>query len=165
MRNGAIAGFGTDVFTGEGGAEIRGRDRGRGYAPVMGCFRVGCRIENQRDRSRSAQVPGILVDTGSELSWIREDVLESIGVERGARERRFAMANGQVVTRPIGFVILRVDRSFTTDEVVFARPDDQQLLGARTLEGLNLMVDPQDRRLIPGGATLATGNVGVADHA
>ena len=131
----------------------------------MGCFRVGCRIENHRDRDQSAQVSEILVDTGSELTWIHTDILEAIGVEREAKERRFAMANGQVVTRPIGFIVLRVDRAFTTDEVVFAQPDDQQLLGARTLKGLGLGVDPQNRRLVPGGATLATGNVRVADDA
>ena len=131
----------------------------------MGCFRVGCRIENHRDRTRSTQVPGILVDTGSELSWIREDTLESIGVEKESKECRFAMANGQVLTRSVGFAILRVDRAFTIDEVVFARPDDQQLLGARTLEGLGLSVDPRNQRLVPGGPMLATGNVRVADDA
>lgn len=130
---------------------------------AMGCFRVGCRIENHQDRSRSVQVPGILVDTGSELSWVREDVLESIGVEKEAKECRFAMANGRVLTRPVGFAILRVNRAFTIDEVVFARPDDQQLLGARSLEGLGLSVDPRNQQLVPGGPLLATGNVRVAD--
>ena len=105
------------------------------------------------------------MDTGSELSWIREDTLESIGVEREAKECRFAMANGRVLTRPVGFAILRVDRAFTIDEVVFARRGDQQLLGARTLEGLGLSVDSRNQRLIPGGPLLATGNVRVADGA
>lgn len=131
----------------------------------MGCFRVGCRVENHQDRNRSAEVAGILVDTGSELSWIREDTLESIGVEREAKECRFAMGNGRVLTRPVGFAILRVDRAFTIDEVVFARRGDQQLLGARTLEGLGLSVDSRNQRLIPGGPLLATGNVRVADGA
>lgn len=131
----------------------------------MGCFRVGCRITNHQDRTRSAQVADILVDIGSELSWIREEVLESIGVEKEAKECRFAMANGRVLTRPVGFAILRVDRAFTTDEVVFARPGDQQLLGARTLEGLGLSVDPRNQELVPGGPLLATGNVRVADRA
>lgn len=131
----------------------------------MGCFRVGCRVENHQDRNRSAEVAGIPVDTGSELSWIREATLESIGVERETKDCRFAMANGRVLTRPVGFAILRVDRAFTIDEVVFARPDDQQLLGARTLEGLGLNVDSRNQRLVPGGPLLATGNVRVPDGA
>jgi hypothetical protein len=40
---------------------------------------------------------------------------------------------------------------FTIDEVVFARPGDLRILGARTLEGLNLAVDPARKRLIAAG--------------
>lgn len=129
----------------------------------MECFRSGCRIENPRDRARSAQVSGLRVYTGSAMSWILEDTLDSIGVAREAKDCRFAMANGRVLTRPVGFAILRVDRAFTIDEVVFARSDDQQLLGARTVTGLGLSVDPSSQRLVPEYPTSAKGNVGVAD--
>jgi len=61
------------------------------------------------------------------------------------------MANGQVVTRSIGFAVLRVDKHFTIDEVVFAEEGDLTLLGARTLEGLNLMVDPAKKKLVAAG--------------
>ena len=61
------------------------------------------------------------------------------------------MANGQVVTRSVGFAILRVAGSFTIDEVVFAEPGDLVLLGARTLEGLNLAVDSTRKRLVAAG--------------
>jgi hypothetical protein len=37
---------------------------------------------------------------------------------------------------------------FTVDEVVFAEPGDLALLGARTLEGLNLTVDAARKRLL-----------------
>ena len=75
------------------------------------------------------------------------------------------MANGRILRRPVGFAILRVHRAFTIDEVVFARPDDQELLGARTLEGLGLTVDPVHQRLVPSGPIPATGNVRVAPGA
>jgi len=61
------------------------------------------------------------------------------------------MANGQVITRSVGFAILRVDKQFTIDEVVFAQPGDLLLLGARTLEGLNLTVDSERKRLVAAG--------------
>ena len=48
------------------------------------------------------------------------------------------MANGQLITRNIGFMVIRVNREFTVDEVVFAQKGDLELLGARSLEGLNL---------------------------
>ena len=46
------------------------------------------------------------------------------------------MAKGQQVTRSVGFAILRVNKHFTVNEVVFAEKGDLLLLGARTLEGL-----------------------------
>jgi hypothetical protein len=58
------------------------------------------------------------------------------------------MANGEIVTRNIGFAILHVADSFTIDEVVFAEPGDLSLLGARTLEGLNLTVDSARKKLV-----------------
>ncbi|HZD41635.1 MAG TPA: hypothetical protein VE131_13000, partial [Terriglobales bacterium] len=47
--------------------------------------------------------------------------------------------------------IIRLDKYFTIDEVVFAEPGDLALLGARTLEGLNLTVEPVKRRLVAFG--------------
>ncbi len=46
---------------------------------------------------------------------------------------------------------MRVADTFTVDEVVFAEPGDLALLGARSLEGLNLMVDPARKRLVAAG--------------
>lgn len=61
------------------------------------------------------------------------------------------MANGQRVTRSVGFAIIRVDKSFTVDEVVFAERGDLLLLGARTLEGLSLTIDPRKKILVAAG--------------
>ena len=125
----------------------------------MGLFRVACRIENQRDRTRSARVPGVVVDTGSELTWIRRQHLAGIGIEPEKRDRRFVLANGQQITRSIGFAVIRVGEEVTTDEVVFAETGDLQLLGARTLEGLNVRVDASGKRLVAAGPFLAAGNI------
>ena len=65
------------------------------------------------------------------------------------------MVNGQTITRSVGFAIIRCEGQFTIDEVVFAREGDLSLLGARTLEGLNLGVDPKARKLVAGGPLLA----------
>lgn len=121
----------------------------------VGTFQVKCRIENPADRSRSAVISGLLVDTGSELTWIPSSSLTRIGIRRERKGRTFLLANGEQVTRGVGFVIVRVDGSFTTDEVVFAEPGDCALLGARSLEGLDLIVDPTGRRLVPSGPTPA----------
>jgi hypothetical protein len=61
------------------------------------------------------------------------------------------MANGQQITRSVGFAIVRVDSAFTVDEVVFAEKCDLLLLGARTLEGLNLTIDARQKKLVAAG--------------
>ena len=61
------------------------------------------------------------------------------------------MANGQQITRSVGFAIVRVDKFFTVDEVVFAEKGDMLLLGARSLEGLNLTVDSRKKKLVAAG--------------
>jgi hypothetical protein len=75
--------------------------------------------------------------------------LEQIGVEREKKDVEFVMPNGQRLTRSLGFAIVQVDALFTIDEVVFAEKGDLLMLGARTLDGLNLGVDPRRKRLFP----------------
>ncbi|MCI0420765.1 MAG: hypothetical protein L0387_11315 [Acidobacteria bacterium] len=117
----------------------------------MGTFYVGCRIENHTDRSRFARLTKVLVDSGSEYTWVSEATLERIGVLREKKDLTLVMANGKQITRSVGFAIIRVDEYFTVDEVVFAQKGDLQLLGARTLEGLNLRVDARRKKLVAGG--------------
>jgi hypothetical protein len=64
----------------------------------------------------------------------------------------YQMANGQYVYRDVGYAIIRVGERETTDEVVFAEKGDLLLLGAHTLEGLMLWVDPSNKKLIEMGA-------------
>jgi len=117
----------------------------------MGTFYIRCKFENPVDRTRSVVVPKLLVDTGSELTWVSERILEKIGIQREKKDMAFVLANGQQVSRSIGFAIIRLDKAFTIDEVVFAVPGDLLLLGARTLEGLNLTVQPGRKRLVAAG--------------
>lgn len=121
----------------------------------MGTFYTGCKVENTIDRGKPATIRKILVDTGNELSWISTATLEKIGVAREKRDVTFVMANGQQITRSLGFAIIRLDKYFTIDEVVFAEKGDLLLLGARTLEGLNLTVDPRSKKLVAAGPVLA----------
>lgn len=117
----------------------------------MGTFYTRCKIENIVERARSAIIPKLLVDTGSEYTWIMATTLEKLGVRREKKDVAFVMANGQQVTRSVGFAIIRLDKFFTVDEVVFAEKGDLLLLGARTLEGLNLVVDARRKKLVAAG--------------
>ena len=92
-----------------------------------------------------------MVDPGSEYTWVPQGTLEKIGIDREKKDIVFVMANGQHVMRSVGFAIIRLDKYFTIDEVVFAEKGDLSLLGARTLEGLNLTVDPRRKKLVAAG--------------
>src|SRR6266705_1984889 len=99
----------------------------------MGSFYTGCRIENIVQRTRGSALANMLVDTGSEYTWVPESTLDKLGIKREKKDLEFTMANGQRVTRSVGFAIVRVDKYFTVDEVVFAEKGDLLLLGDRTL--------------------------------
>ena len=126
----------------------------------MGTFYTKCKIENVSDRHKSFVVPRLLVDTGSDYTWAPAKQLEKIGVDREKKDVTFVMANGQHITRSLGFVIVRLDGYFTVDEVVFAEKGDLLLLGARSLEGLNLRVDSKRKKLVAGGPLLAASIIG-----
>lgn len=117
----------------------------------MGTFYIKCKIENISDRKRSSVLPKMLVDTGSELTWVPATTLDKLDIEREKKDLTFVMANGQKITRSVGFAIIRYDKYFTVDEVVFAEKGDLLLLGARTLEGLSLAVDAKDKKLVASG--------------
>ena len=121
----------------------------------MGTFYVGCKVENHQDPKKAAVVQRLLVDTGSEFTWLPADVLERIGIGTAKKDLQIQMANGQIVTRNVGYAILRVDKYETTDEVVFAQRGDLSLLGSRALEGMNLHVDARRKRLVAAGPVIA----------
>lgn len=116
----------------------------------MGTFRTAIQIENPARRGVLRTLDNVLVDTGAELSWIPADVLESLGIDRDKR-LRFRQASGTVLERWTGFAIVHAGGTRTADDVVFGEPGDMVLLGARSLEGLNLRVDPIRKELVDAG--------------
>ena len=52
----------------------------------MGTFYTTCSVESVADRKKSATVPGMLVDTDSEYTWVPAKTLESIGVSREKKD-------------------------------------------------------------------------------
>lgn len=120
---------------------------------------VGCLIANPQDRTRSARLPKVKVDTDSELTWIKQKHLERIGVEPEKKKLRLITANGGEIVRSIGFAIIRVGEEITIDEVVFAKKSDFQHLGTRALEGMNLKVDLRNKKLVDAGPIVVAGKV------
>lgn len=120
----------------------------------MEAFRTTIAIENPLRRGELRRLPDTLVDTGAELTWAPRAVLESLGITR-QKVLGFRTADGRAVFRDIGYAIVHAGGTETNDEVVFAEPTDMILLGARSLEGLNLRVDPHTKQLVDAGPIVA----------
>ena len=123
-------------------------------AEDVGLLRIDMEIESPLREGDRRLLRDVLVDTGAELSWAPASVLESLGIRR-RKPVHFQQADGTVLKRWVGFAIVHAGGTFTTDEVVFGEPDDLVLLGARSLEGLNLKVDLVGKRLVSAGPVLA----------
>ena len=113
----------------------------------MSLFKVNVIAVNPEEPERCTLPMEVLVDTGSELTWLPRDVLDEIGI-RPRRKRNFLTATKQTVQRNIGYAIVRSEGYETIDEVVFAEPGDMNLLGVRTIEGFGVMVDNISHRFV-----------------
>ncbi len=112
----------------------------------MGTFSATFEIgDPQGERYESVEA---VVDTGSTYTWVPRDVLGRLGVHPESR-MEFETADGRVIERDIAETSVRLDGRRRTTIVVFADEDDSPLLGAYTLEGLGLAVDPLGQRLVP----------------
>ncbi|MEX0610879.1 MAG: retroviral-like aspartic protease family protein [Pirellulales bacterium] len=120
----------------------------------MSSFRVNVTAVNIRDQQRTTPPIEALVDTGSELTWLPADVLQSAGIVP-VRTSSFQTATGQTISRPVGYAILRAEGFETIDEVVFAEPGDMTLLGVRTLEGFSVTVDSIGHRFVARATIVA----------
>ena len=113
----------------------------------MSLFKVSVVAGNTKDESLVSQPTEVLVDTGSELTWLPRDLLAGIKVTP-VRKRNSSAATKQLVTRETSYAIVSAEGFETVDEVVFAEPGDRALLGVRTIEGFGVMVDNIAHRFV-----------------
>lgn len=88
-----------------------------------------------------------LVDTGASYTTLPASLLRRLGVQPFAR-RTFRIANNTVVTREVGQTWIRLEDEVIMRIVIFGE-EGNALLGADTLEGFGLAVDPLGKRLVP----------------
>jgi len=99
-------------------------------------------------QGRTWEPVAAVVDTGSTYSWVPADVLERLGVEREYSEE-FETADDRVITRDVGHTRVRLEGRTRITLAVFGDEGSVPLLGAYTLEGFLLAVDPVQQRLVP----------------
>lgn len=117
----------------------------------MGTFLVDIELARPGRQPRWTAIESVMVDTGAEVTWLPEQVLRELGIGVFKKDEPFITADGRRITRDVGVALIRCGEFKTVDEVVLAKPADLRLLGARTLEGFNALVDARRKRLVAAG--------------
>ncbi len=111
----------------------------------MGTFSWPMRITSAD--GQEAKVIEATVDTGAAFTTLPAHLLHDLGIEPVGR-RRFLLADGRRVEMNYGEARATIDGDTVTTIVVFGEDESPPLLGAYTLEGLALAVDPVEQRLV-----------------
>ena len=112
----------------------------------MGTFNWPLRLESM-DGARSLEIDA-LVDTGAFYTMVSASQLTQLGVAPTSSVQ-LELADGRVGEYDLGEARATIDGRSVSTIVVFGEEGAEPLLGAYTLEGLGLMVDPRDAKLLP----------------
>jgi clan AA aspartic protease len=119
----------------------------------MGLFEVT--IELGDPAGQGYEPVDATVDTGALYTIVPSRVLKRLGVKPHTR-MKFILASGREYERDVGQTWARVDGRSVITLVVFGDNKAPPVLGAYTLEGVGLGVDPVNRRLTPVPGFLLT---------
>ena len=113
----------------------------------MGLTHVTVRVGNPAYEGVAEEVR-CLVDSGAVYSLVPNAVLERLGITSHS-EREFVLANGEVIRRRLATATFEYDGRRGDSMVIVGEPGDDPLLGATTIEGFGLVLDPFRRELRP----------------
>ena len=102
------------------------------------------------DRSRFVEIIAN-VDTGATFTMLPRQLLEELGIVSD-RSERFKIANGEIITKQMAEVIVRLGEEESTIQCIFGEENEPAIIGVVTLEQFLLGVDTVNQRLvkIPG---------------
>ena len=112
----------------------------------MGTFNLTIQIANLN--GEHFEDIEVMADTGAITSVVPRAILEGLGIHPSKREA-FEYAGGEQVQLDMAEARARVEGRETITWVIFGEEGMSPLLGAYTLEGVFLAVDPYNQRLIP----------------
>lgn len=116
----------------------------------MGLFEVVVRVANPADPVFHKRT--MLVDTGATHSALPASFLRELGVSPDD-EREFALADRDLRTYPVGELRFSVGERERTAPVIFG-DEGMYLLGATSLQSLDLVPDTTNHQLIPAPSLL-----------
>ena len=112
----------------------------------MGTFNVTIRI-GDLSGSRFEDVEA-MADTGATTTVIPRQILSGLGIIP-TRQEAFEYASGEQAMLDMAQATAQTNGRETITWVIFGEEGMSPLLGAYTLEGLFLAVDPYNQRLVP----------------
>lgn len=104
-----------------------------------------------------------LVDSGATYTLLPERIWKAIGL-KPKRRMAFSLADGTTVDREVSECLVSLAQGEGHTPAILGTPGDTALLGAVTLEGLGLVLNPFNRTLQPMRAMLASASGQVAAH-
>jgi predicted aspartyl protease len=113
----------------------------------MGTFFVGALLAAP-ERPERRQPVELLVDSGSTYTWVAAALLRTLPVVPTER-RRVVTIEGQVTERDAAEVLITLEGRTLHTICLFGDAGDLDVLGAYTLEGFGLGLDPVQRKLVP----------------
>jgi clan AA aspartic protease len=113
----------------------------------VGLTYVKVRVGNPANGHRAEDV-SCLVDSGAVYSLIPGATLRRLGIKPHSR-REFVLANGEVIRRRLATATFEYEGRRGDSMVIVGERGDDPLLGATTLEGFGLVLDPFRRELRP----------------
>jgi len=91
----------------------------------------------------------LLVDSGATYTVLKKEVWEELGLEP-KRDIEFVLADGTAIRRKVSEAVIELaGYGEYTSPVVLGESEDENLLGAVTLEIFGLVLDPLKRELRP----------------
>jgi aspartyl protease family protein len=113
----------------------------------MGLTHVTVKVGNPANGRRTEEVR-CLVDSGAIYSLVPRPVLRRLGIKAHST-REFVLANGDAIRRRLATATFEYAGQRGDSMVIVGEPGDDALLGATTLEGFGLVLDPFRRELRP----------------
>jgi len=113
----------------------------------MGTFFVEAQLA-ALERPERRQPVELLVDSGSTYTGVAAALLRGLSVVPTERRRVVTIA-GQLAERDAAEVLITLEGRTLHTVCLFGDAGDLDVLGAYTLEGFGLGVDPVQRKLIP----------------
>ena len=123
-----------------------------GIWTLMGTFSVQIDV-GDHERGRWTTLDAV-VDTGAFITSVPSSFLADLGVAP-IMQQRFRFSQGEARTMRIGQTWVRVEGKEIVTQVLFNEEGTIPLLGALTLEGAFLGVDPVVQRLVPVDGLMA----------